>query len=70
MAKIIAPNADFNGESASVKFEKGVGETDDPNLITWFTEKGYKVEKVKPKTESEPKEPKEPKEKEKKEEAV
>ena len=46
MAKIKAPNSQYNGESASVKFENGVGETDDPNLITWFLENGYEVEEV------------------------
>lgn len=46
MAQIIAPNADFNGISASVKFEHGIGETNDPNLITWFLENGYKVEET------------------------
>lgn len=44
MAKIIAPNTQYNGESASVQFENGVGETDHPNLIAWFEENGYRVE--------------------------
>lgn len=51
MAKIIAPNPEYNGESASVNFENGVGHTDDPNLITWFKENGYKVESKKVKAE-------------------
>jgi len=55
MAKIHAPNKDYTGISATVKFEKGVGETDDEVLITWFEEHGYKVEDspkaAKPKTE-------------------
>lgn len=33
----------FNGYKASVKFVRGVGETDDPYLIRWFTEHGYIV---------------------------
>lgn len=44
MKKIIAPNTEYNGESAGVTFENGVGQTDDPNLISWFKEHGYKVE--------------------------
>ena len=33
MAQIIAPNKDYTGESASVTFVKGVGETFDAYLI-------------------------------------
>ena len=44
MAKIIAPNKQYTGVSASVSFVKGVGETEDPRLIAWFQERGYKVE--------------------------
>lgn len=43
MAKILAPNRQYTGMSASVAFEKGVGETTDPNLIDWFKEHGYSV---------------------------
>lgn len=43
MAQIIAPNKDYNGESASVTFVKGVGETSDAYLIEWFKEHGYTV---------------------------
>lgn len=43
MAQIIAPNKDYNGESASVTFAKGVGETSDAYLIEWFKEHGYTV---------------------------
>ncbi len=43
MAQIIAPNKDYNGESASVIFIKGVGETSDAYLIEWFKEHGYTV---------------------------
>lgn len=43
MAQIIAPNKDYNGESASVTFVKGVGETSDAFLIEWFKEHGYTV---------------------------
>lgn len=44
MAKIIAPNSQFNGLRATVNFVNGVGETADPNLIAWFKSKGYTVE--------------------------
>ena len=43
MAQIIAPNKDYNGESASVTFVKGVGATSDAYLIEWFKEHGYTV---------------------------
>ena len=43
MAQIIAPNKDYTGESASVTFVKGVGETSDAYLIEWFREHGYTV---------------------------
>lgn len=42
--KIYAPVKDANGVWASVKFVNGVGETDNPNLIAWFKEHGYKVD--------------------------
>lgn len=45
MAKVIAPNPEYSGISATVKFQNGVGETDDQELIKWFKEHGYKVEK-------------------------
>lgn len=56
MAQIIAPNKDYTGESASVIFVKGVGETSDAYLIEWFREHGYTVEEAEPgiKTETEP----------------
>lgn len=44
MARIHAPNKNYNGASASVAFQQGVGETDDPNLIAWFQSRGYRVE--------------------------
>lgn len=34
MAQIIAPNKDYTGESASVTFVKGVGETSDAYLLS------------------------------------
>lgn len=43
MAQIIAPNKDYTGESASVAFVKGVGETSDAYLIEWFRTHGYTV---------------------------
>lgn len=44
MAKVIAPNKQYTGLSASVMFVNGVGETDDPHLLAWFALKGYMVE--------------------------
>lgn len=43
MAKIISPNKEYTGVSASVSFCKGVGETEDPRLIKWFKDHGYTV---------------------------
>jgi len=45
MARIIAPNDEYSGTSASVAFQRGVGETDDPALIAWFQAHGYRVER-------------------------
>lgn len=47
MAKIHAPNKQYNGVSASVTFVNGVGETDKPELLEWFESHGYEVESVK-----------------------
>ena len=49
MAKVYAPLQGYNGISASVEFVNGVGETDNENLLEWFEEKGYTVEREKPK---------------------
>lgn len=74
MAKVLAPNKDYDGISAGVRFVKGVGECDDPWLLDWFKRKGYEVveedkpgeqpgQKSKPEPKQQPKEPKQPKEK-------
>ena len=42
MAKIYC-DKEFNGISASVNFLDGVGISDDPYLISWFVEHGYKI---------------------------
>lgn len=66
MAKISAPNREYTGVSASVPFCNGVGETDNPTLISWFKEHGYAVEEPKKEVEEvaetveEPKEEKKP----------
>lgn len=65
MAKILAPNKEYTGVSASVPFCNGVGETDNPTLISWFKEHGYVVEEPKKEVEGaeiveEPKEGKKP----------
>lgn len=44
MAKILAPNKQYNGVSATVSFSNGVGETNAPYLLEWFKENGYEVE--------------------------
>ncbi|MNE91606.1 hypothetical protein D3C76_128270 [compost metagenome] len=44
MAKVITPNKQYNGLSATVMFVNGVGETDNPNLLAWFEFKGYEIE--------------------------
>lgn len=44
MAKIYAPNNQYNGISASVAFARGVGETEDPTLLEWFIDHGYTVD--------------------------
>ena len=49
MAKVFTPLKDYNGISASVTFVNGVGETDNENLLEWFEERGYTVEREKPK---------------------
>lgn len=43
MAKIICPNKEYTGISASVSFCNGVGETKDQRLIKWFKDRGYTV---------------------------
>ena len=43
MAKIICPNKEYTGISASVSFCNGVGETEDLRLIKWFKDHGYTV---------------------------
>lgn len=44
MAKIYAPNKEYSGMTASVAFTKGTGETENPVLLDWFQEHGYRVE--------------------------
>jgi len=43
MAKIYCANKDYCGISATVEFERGVGVTFDPHLISYFKENGYFV---------------------------
>ena len=42
--KIYAPVKDANGVWCTVRFINGVGETNNPRLIKWFKEHGYRVE--------------------------
>lgn len=43
MAKILAPNKEYTGISASVPFINGEGQTNDLRLIEWFIDHGYIV---------------------------
>ena len=43
--KIYAPVKDANGIWATVRFVNGVGETNNPALIEWFRQHGYRIEK-------------------------
>ena len=54
MAKIKAPNSNYNGVDFGIPFANGVAETEDTWLITMFKEKGYNVEEAT--TEEEPEE--------------
>ena len=47
MAKIKAPNSNYNGVDFGIPFVNGVAETEDAWLITMFKEKGYNVEELK-----------------------
>ena len=47
MAKVYAPNQEYSGVSASVAFAAGVGETQEPRLLNWFRQHGYRVEESK-----------------------
>lgn len=46
--KIYAPVKSANGVYCSVRFVNGVGETDNPKLIKWFKDHGYKLEETAP----------------------
>ena len=43
MARILAPNKQYSGISASVKFVNGEGFTTNEYLISWFKSHGYDV---------------------------
>lgn len=44
--RIYAPVKDATGTWASVRFVNGVGETNDPRLIEWFKNHGYRIEQT------------------------
>lgn len=44
--KVYAPVKTANGTWASVRFVNGVGETDNPRLIEWFKNHGYRIEET------------------------
>ena len=58
MAKILCPNKEYNGISASVTFVNGVGETNNLQLIEWFKSHGYTVEEDAEKDKSSSEKPK------------
>ncbi|GAA0230065.1 hypothetical protein [Metaclostridioides mangenotii] len=67
MAKVLAPNKQYTGLSASVGFVNGVGETEDKDLLKWFKAHGYEIEEIEEQKEPEAEQDKEL-EKEKEEE--
>lgn len=58
MAKIFAPNKQYNDISAGVQFVQGIGETTNPHLIEWFKNHGYEVEQDELELNNEPEVPK------------
>lgn len=44
--RIFTPVDNFNGTICTVRFKKGVGETENPRLVDWFTNHGYTVQAV------------------------
>lgn len=47
MAKVYSPNKKYNGETATVSFRDGVGETNNKYLIEYLKSKGYTIEETK-----------------------
>lgn len=43
MAKILSPNKQYTGISASVHFCNGEGKTEEEHLIEWFKQHEYEV---------------------------
>ncbi len=52
--KIYTPVKDATGTWCGVRFQNGVGETNNPRLIKWFREHGYDLEGDEPTTEVKP----------------
>lgn len=50
MAKIYAPNEEYDGRVADVRFDKGVAETDDPAVIGYCRGAGYRIDDQEPAT--------------------
>lgn len=46
MARIVAPNRDYQGGMADVQFRDGVAETDNPAVIAYCRSAGYEVDGV------------------------
>lgn len=45
MARVYAPVNGYNGISAGVAFKDGAAEVEKPELVAWFKDHGYQVEK-------------------------
>lgn len=41
--KVKAPNSEYNGETAGIKFVDGLAETDNEQVVSYLKEKGYEV---------------------------
>jgi len=52
--KIYTPVKDATGTWCGVRFQNGVGETNNPRLIKWFKEHGYEMEGDEPTIEVKP----------------
>ena len=57
VAKIKAPNKQYEGEVGGVKFIGGMATTTDEHMVKWFSGHGYEVieDLVDPETDPEPK---------------
>lgn len=54
MAKIYAPNKQYNGVTATVRFIDGIGETENEELLEWFPKHGYSLQPLEDKPVADP----------------